>query len=285
MRQLKISVSITNRESHLLKLYLNDVSRFEMVSADEEVLLARKVRNGDQAALERLIKSNLRFVISVAKQYQHQGMQLEDLINEGNVGLIKAAKKFDETKGFKFISYAVWWIRQSIIAAVSTQSRSVRLPANQITGVINLKKAQSRLEQRLEREPSVEELAQDMDTSIEKVMSSLKNMERQVSIDAPSMFMEEGTLLDTLPNPDPAADQQLMRDSVSIHIKTVLENLPERERQILTMFYGLNNCEAQTLEEIADQLKLTRERIRQIKEKALQVIRNSSWGKKLFSSL
>jgi len=281
MRQLKISESITNRSNRSLSLYLAEVSRFELISADEEVILAERIREGDQVALERLTKANLRFVISVAKQYQHQGLVLEDLINEGNLGLVKAAKRFDEKKGFKFISYAVWWIRQSIMSAISIQSRVVRLPGNQINDLIKLRKAQSSLEQQLEREPSIEELALDLNTSTAKVIASIKNAERSISMDAPSLFREEERLLDTLANTDPSTDQQMIQDSLHVQIYQVLENLSARERQILTMFYGLFSHEAQTLEEIADNLNLTRERIRQIKTKALLRIKNSTWSKDL----
>lgn len=281
MRQLKISESITNRNNHSLSLYLTEVSKIELISPDEEAVLAKKIREGDQAALERLTRANLRFVISVAKQYQHQGLVLEDLINEGNLGLVKAAKRFDETKGFKFISYAVWWIRQSIMSAVSIQSRVVRLPGNQISNLIKVRKSQALLEQRLEREPSIEELALDLDTSPERIIDSLKNAERQISVDAPSIMMEDGTLLDVLPNMDPPTDQQLVLDSLNIQIHKVLDNLSPRERRILVLFYGLFSNEPHTLEEIADELDLTRERIRQIKTKALLQIKNSSWGRDL----
>lgn len=281
MRQLKISESITDRNNHSLSLYLTEVSKIELISPDEEAVLAKKIREGDQGALERLTRANLRFVISVAKQYQHQGLVLEDLINEGNLGLVKAAKRFDETKGFKFISYAVWWIRQSIMSAVSIQSRVVRLPGNQISNLIKVRKSQALLEQRLEREPSIEELALDLDTSPERIIDSLKNAERQISVDAPSIRMEEGTLLDVLPNMDPPTDQQLVLDSLNIQIHKALGNLSQRERQILVLFYGLFSNEPHTLEEIADELNLTRERIRQIKTKALLHIKHSSSGRDL----
>jgi RNA polymerase primary sigma factor len=285
MRQLKISESITNRNNHSLSLYLTEVSKIELISPDEEAVLAKKIREGDQGALERLTRANLRFVISVAKQYQHQGLVLEDLINEGNLGLVKAAKRFDETKGFKFISYAVWWIRQSIMSAVSIQSRVVRLPGNQISNLIKVRKSQALLEQRLEREPSIEELALDLDTSPERIIDSLKNAERQISVDAPSIRMEEGTLLDVLPNMDPPTDQQLVMDSLNIQIHKALGNLSQRERQILVLFYGLFSNEPHTLEEIADELNLTRERIRQIKTKALLHIKHSSSGRDLLSHI
>lgn len=281
MRQLKIAESITNRSNRSLSLYLAEVGRFELINADEEVILAKKIREGDHAALERLTKANLRFVVSVAKQYQHQGLVLEDLINEGNLGLVKAAKRFDETKGFKFISYAVWWIRQSIMSAISIQSRVVRLPGNQINELVKLRKVQSLLEQKLEREPSVEELALDLETSTEKVISSLKNAERSISVDAPSLFREDERLLDTLSSTDPSTDQQMIQDSLQTQLHRVLENVSKRERQILIMFYGLFNDEAHTLEEIAESLGLTRERIRQIKSKALLRIKNSTWSKDL----
>jgi len=285
MRQLKISDSITNRNNRSLSLYLNEVSKFELISADEEVSLAEKIREGDQLALERLTKANLRFVISVAKQYQHQGLVLEDLINEGNAGLVKAARRFDETKGFKFISYAVWWIRQSIMSAISIQSRAVRLPGNQISNLIKLRRSQAEMEQRLEREPSVEELAVELGTTTDRIIASFANAERQLSIDAPSVFSEEERLLDSLASPDPATDQQLIQDSLFLRIDLVLKKLSSRERQILTMFYGLSNSEPQTLDEIAYQLKLTPERIRQLKTKALLHIKNSSSGRDLLQHL
>ncbi|MFC6101125.1 sigma-70 family RNA polymerase sigma factor [Olivibacter domesticus] len=285
MRQLKISESITNRSNHSLSLYLTEVSKIELISADEEAILAKKIREGDQAALERLTRANLRFVISVAKQYQHQGLVLEDLINEGNLGLVKAAKRFDETKGFKFISYAVWWIRQSIMSAVSIQSRVVRLPGNQISNLIKVRKAQASLEQRLEREPSIDELALDLDTSPERIIDALKNAERQISVDAPSIMMEEGTLLDVLPNFEAPTDQQLVLDSLNIQIHKALENLSSREQQILVLFYGLFSNEPHTLEEIADELQLTRERIRQLKTKALLHIKHSSSGRDLLLNM
>jgi len=285
MRQLKISESITNRSNHSLNLYLTEISKIELISPEEETILAKKIRDGDQAALERLTKANLRFVISVAKQYQHQGLVLEDLINEGNLGLVKAATRFDETKGFKFISYAVWWIRQSIMSAISIQSRAVRLPGNQISNLIKVRRSQSMLEQQLEREPSVEELAHELQTTPEKIIASLKNAERQVSIDAPSLLYEDGTLLEILPNQDPPTDQQLVHDSLQVQIHRILKNLSMRERQILILFYGLFNSDPHTLEEIADELNLTRERIRQIKTKALLHIKNSSWGKDLLLHL
>uniref|UniRef100_F4C2T6 RNA polymerase, sigma 70 subunit, RpoD subfamily n=1 Tax=Sphingobacterium sp. (strain 21) TaxID=743722 RepID=F4C2T6_SPHS2 len=285
MRQLKISDSITNRNNRSLSLYLNEVSKFELISADEEVSLAEKIREGDQLALERLTKANLRFVISVAKQYQHQGLVLEDLINEGNAGLVKAARRFDETKGFKFISYAVWWIRQSIMSAISIQSRAVRLPGNQISNLIKLRRSQAEMEQRLEREPSVEELAVELGTTTDRIIASFTNAERQLSIDAPSVFSEEERLLDSLASSDPATDQQLIQDSLFLRIDLVLKKLSSRERQILTMFYGLSNSEPQTLDEIAYQLKLTPERIRQLKTKALLHIKNSSSGRDLLQHL
>jgi len=285
MRQLKISDSITVRNNRSLSLYLTEIGKFELLDADEEVFLAERIRAGDQVALERLTKANLRFVISVAKQYQYQGLVLEDLINEGNAGLVKAARRFDETRGFKFISYAVWWIRQSIMSAISIQSRVVRLPGNQITNLIKVRKSQSMLEQHLEREPSMEELAADLGTSADKIIASLAHAERSLSIDAPSIFSEEERLLDTLPNTDDATDQQLIQDSLKTQINHILGELPEREQQILTLFYGLNNHTAQTLEEIGYLLKLTPERIRQLKATAILHIRKSSAGKHLSAYL
>ncbi|QHS56318.1 RNA polymerase sigma factor RpoD/SigA [Mucilaginibacter sp. 14171R-50] len=276
MRQLKISQSITNRETQSLDKYLTEIGKVDLITAQEEVILAQKIREGDQAALERLTKANLRFVVSVAKQYQNQGITLGDLINEGNLGLIKAARRFDETKGFKFISYAVWWIRQSIISAISDQSRSVRLPLNQIGTLSKIRKTQSSLEQELEREATPEELAECLETTVEKIADSLRNSGRQVSIDAPFQQGEEGTLLDVMQNDDPSTDSSLIHDSLATELGRSLSKLGERDREVLILFYGLGNNHTHTLEEIGEKFVLTRERVRQIKDKALQRIKQSS---------
>src|SRR6195952_1904448 len=239
MRQLKISESITNRETASLNQYLSDIAKIPMITPQEEVILTQKIREGDQAALERLTTANLRFVVSVAKQYQSSGLTLGDLINEGNLGLIKAAKRFDETKGFKFISYAVWWIRQSILSAVAEQSRIVRLPLNQIGSLSKIHKAASKLEQQYERQPTPEELADDLEISVEKISDSLSNAGRQVSMDAPFIQGEENTLLDVLQSTDAATDTDLMIDSLSQEIKRSLGILAERDREVIILFFGL----------------------------------------------
>lgn len=276
MRQLKITQSITNRESQSLDKYLTEIGKVDLISAQEEVILAQKIRDGDQAALERLTKANLRFVVSVAKQYQNQGLTLGDLINEGNVGLIKAAGRFDETKGFKFISYAVWWIRQSIISAIAEQSRAVRLPLNKIGDLSKIRKAQSKLEQELEREPSQEELAETLEITVEKIADSLRSSGRQISVDAPFQDGEDGTLLDVMHNDDPTTDSFLINDSLKIELNRSLSKLAERDREVLVLFYGLQNNQPYTLEEIGEKFMLTRERVRQIKDKALARIKHSS---------
>jgi RNA polymerase primary sigma factor len=276
MRQLKISQSITNRETQSLDKYLTEIGKVDLITAQEEVILAQKIREGDQAALERLTKANLRFVVSVAKQYQNQGITLGDLINEGNLGLIKAARRFDETKGFKFISYAVWWIRQSIISAISDQSRSVRLPLNQIGTLSKIRKTQSKLEQEFEREATPEELAECLETTVDKIADSLRHSGRQVSIDAPFQQGEEGTLLDVMHNDDPTTDSMLIHDSLATELGRSLSKLGERDREVLVLFYGLGNNNTHTLEEIGEKFVLTRERVRQIKDKALQRIKQSS---------
>ncbi len=270
MRQLKITKSITNRESASLDKYLQEIGRQELITVDEEVELAQRIREGDQAALEKLVMANLRFVVSVAKQYQNQGLSLSDLIDEGNIGLIKAAQKFDETRGFKFISYAVWWIRQSILQAIAEQSSPVRVPLNQ-TGLINkTNKAQSRFEQIHERRASVEELAEELDLPMDKVAEAMKINTRAVSVDAPFVEGEDNSLLDVLPNNDsPLADSGLNYESLSREIDRVLEQLHPREREIVKMFFGIG-CQEMTLEEIGAHFNLTRERVRQIKEKAIR---------------
>ena len=286
MRQLKITKSITNRESQSLDKYLQDIGREELITAEEEVILAQKIREGDQAALERLTKTNLRFVVSVAKQYQNQGLTLGDLINEGNLGLIKAAKRFDETKGFKFISYAVWWIRQSILQAIAEQSRIVRLPLNQVGSLSKISKAFSKLEQEFEREPSPEELAILLETTVDKISDTMSNSGRHVSMDAPFVQGEENTLLDVLENRDtPQTDSMLINESLSEEIKRSLATLTEREREIIVLFFGLGTNHALSLEEIGEKFNLTRERVRQIKDKALQRLRHTSRSKILKSYL
>lgn len=285
MRQLKITQSITNRESQSLDKYLHEIGKVDLITAEEEVILARKIREGDQAALERLTKTNLRFVVSVAKQYQNQGLTLGDLINEGNLGLIKAAKRFDETKGFKFISYAVWWIRQSILQAIAEQSRIVRLPLNQVGSLSKISKAFSRLEQEFEREPSPEELADILETTVEKISDTLSNSGRHVSMDAPFVQGEENTLLDVLENHEPNTDSILINESLSEEIKRSLSTLTEREREIIVLFFGLSTNHPLSLEEIGEKFNLTRERVRQIKDKALQRLRHTSRSKILKSYL
>jgi RNA polymerase primary sigma factor len=262
MRQLKITKSITNRESASLDKYLQEIGREELITVEEEVELAQRIRQGDQAALEKLTRANLRFVVSVAKQYQNQGLSLPDLINEGNLGLIKAARKFDETRGFKFISYAVWWIRQSILQALAEQSRIVRLPLNQVGSLNKISKALSKFEQENERRPSPEELAETLEVPVEKIADTLKVSGRHIS--------EDNSLLDVLTNDDsPMADASLNQESLSNEVERALRQLHEREREILKMFFGIG-CQEMTLEEIGAKFDLTRERVRQIKEKAIR---------------
>lgn len=282
MRQLKITKSITNRESASLDKYLQEIGREELITAEEEVQLAKKIRDGDQRALEKLTRANLRFVVSVAKQYQNQGLSLPDLINEGNLGLIKAAKRFDETRGFKFISYAVWWIRQSILQALAEQSRIVRLPLNQVGSLNKINKAYSKLEQEFEREPSAEELANILDLPEDKIADTMKVSGRHVSMDAPFQQGEEGSLVDVLVNHDsPRADGQLMNESLSKEIDRALSTLTERERDVIKLFFGIGIPHGLTLEEIGAKFDLTRERVRQIKEKAVRRLRHSSRSKLL----
>ena len=285
MRQLKITQSITNRESQSLDKYLSEIAKVDLITAQEEVILAQKIREGDQAALERLTKTNLRFVVSVAKQYQNQGLTLGDLINEGNLGLIKAAKRFDETKGFKFISYAVWWIRQSILSAVADQSRIVRLPLNQVGSLSKIRKSSSKLEQQFERVPTPEELAEDLETTVEKISDSLANAGRHLSFDAPFVVGEENTLLDVMQSTDAGTDSMLITDSLSQEIKRSLGILAERERQVIVLFFGLGNGTAHSLEEIGEKFSLTRERVLQIKDKALMRLRQNSKSRLLQSYL
>ena len=282
MRQLKITKSITNRESASLDKYLQEIGREELITADEEVVLAKKIRDGDQGALEKLTKSNLRFVVSVAKQYQNQGLSLPDLINEGNLGLIKAAKRFDETRGIKFISYAVWWIRQSILQALAEQSRIVRLPLNQVGSLNKINKAFSKLEQQFEREPSAEELSDLLELPQDKVADTMRVSGRHVSMDAPFVNGEENSLLDVLVNHDsPRADNMLMNESLQREIERSLSTLTERERDVVKLFFGIGINHGLTLEEIGAKFDLTRERVRQIKEKAIRRLRHNSRSKLL----
>ena len=270
MRQLKITKSITNRESASLDKYLQEIGRKDLITVDEEVELAQKIKQGDQAALDKLVSANLRFVVSVAKQYQNQGLSLPDLIDEGNLGLIKAAQKFDETRGFKFISYAVWWIRQSILQALAEQSRIVRLPLNQVGSLNKIGKALQRFEQENERRPSPAELAEQLDVPVEKIADTMKVSGRHVSVYAPFVDGEDNSLLDVLPNEDsPMADSSLTQESLSKEVNRALEQLNPRERDILKMFFGIG-CQEMTLEEIGAKFDLTRERVRQIKEKAIR---------------
>ena len=281
MRQLKITKSITNRESESLEKYLQEIGKEDMISVEEEVELAQRIRKGDREALERLTKANLRFVVSVAKQYQNQGLSLADLINEGNVGLIKAAEKFDETRGFKFISYAVWWIRQSILQAIAEQSRIVRLPLNQVGSVNKINRMLSKFEQENERRPSVEEISQEINLPEEKVDEAMSANTRHVSVDAPFAEGDEGSLLDVLINESsPMADRQLVMESLQAEIKQALRILNERERNVIEAFFGINSPEM-TLEEIGDKYGLTRERVRQIKEKAIRRLREGTKNKML----
>ena len=276
MRQLKITKSITNRESASLDKYLQEIGREELISVEEEVELAGRIKNGDKAALEKLTRANLRFVVSVAKQYQNQGLSLPDLINEGNLGLIKAAEKFDETRGFKFISYAVWWIRQSILQALAEQSRIVRLPLNQVGSLNKINKAFSRFEQEHERKPSAEELANELGLDVDKVADTLKMSGRHVSVDAPFVEGEDNSLLDVMPNDDsPIADRGLINESLSREIDRALATLTPREADIIRKFFGIGVPE-KTLEEIGEEFHLTRERVRQIKAKAIRRLKSSS---------
>lgn len=285
MRQLKITKSITNRESASLDKYLQEIGREELVTVEEEVELAQRIRKGDQVALEKLTKANLRFVVSVAKQYQNQGLSLPDLINEGNLGLIKAAEKFDETRGFKFISYAVWWIRQSILQALAEQSRIVRLPLNQVGSLNKINKALSKFEQENERMPSPEELSEILDIPRDKIADTLRVSGRHVSVDAPFVDGEDNSLLDVLVNTDsPNADKGLVNESLNKEIERALATLTERERDIVKYFFGIGTQEM-TLEEIGEHFGLTRERVRQIKEKAIRRLRHSARSKLLKSYL
>ncbi|GAB2469299.1 RNA polymerase sigma factor RpoD [Hymenobacter qilianensis] len=282
MRQLKISKQITNRESQSLDKYLQEIGKVDLLTPDEEVTLAQRIREGDQQALEKLTKANLRFVVSVAKQYQNQGLSLGDLINEGNLGLIKAAKRFDETRGFKFISYAVWWIRQSILQALAEQSRIVRLPLNRVGSLNKISKSFSELEQKFEREPSPEEIAEVLELTTSEVVDTLKISGRHVSVDAPFVQGEENRLLDVLENEDEESpDTGLMNDSLRKEVQRALSTLTKREADVITLYFGLNGEHSLTLEEIGEKFSLTRERVRQIKEKAIRRLRHTSRSKAL----
>ncbi len=276
MRQLKITKSITNRESASLDKYLQEIGKYELITVEEEVELAQRIRKGDQTAIEKLTRANLRFVVSVAKQYQNQGLSLPDLINEGNLGLIKAAEKFDETRGFKFISYAVWWIRQSIMQAINEQSRIVRLPLNQVSSLSKFNKAVSEFEQINQRKPTPEELSVILELPTEKVVDTMRVSGRHVSVDAPFVVGEENSLLDVLENTDsPVADKALLEESLKKEIDRAFSTLTERERTILKLSFGIGMAEM-SLEEIGDKFGLTRERVRQIREKAIRRLRNTS---------
>ncbi|MBP3756630.1 MAG: RNA polymerase sigma factor RpoD/SigA [Prevotella sp.] len=281
MRQLKITQSITNRESASLDKYLQEIGHEELISVEEEVELAQRIRQGDRKALEKLTKANLRFVVSVAKQYQNQGLSLPDLINEGNLGLIKAAEKFDETRGFKFISYAVWWIRQSILQAIAEHKSIIRLPLNQVGSVNKINRLLNKFEQEHERRPSIDEIAEKIDLPQDKIEDAMKVNFRHVSVDAPFVDGEENSLLDVLINDDsPMADNMLVMESLREEINRALQRLNERERNIIEAFFGINQPEM-TLEEIGDKYGLTRERVRQIKEKAIRRLRHSTKNKLL----
>jgi RNA polymerase primary sigma factor len=277
MRQLKIVKQITNRESQSLDKYLQEIGRVDLITAEVEVELARRIREGDQMALEKLTKANLRFVVSVAKQYQNNGLTLGDLINEGNLGLIKAAKRFDEKRGFKFISYAVWWIRQSIMQALAEQSRIVRLPLNRVGSLSKISKTFSELEQKFQREPSSEEVAEVIGITTEEVLANLRLSGRHVSVDAPFAQGEDGSLLDVLSDANESnPEQQLLTDSLTHEVKRALSTLTVRESEVIALYFGLNNNTSMTLEEIGEKFCLTRERVRQIKEKATRRLRHTS---------
>ncbi|PWK20953.1 sigma-70 family RNA polymerase sigma factor [Xanthomarina spongicola] len=280
MRQLKITKQVTNRESKSLDKYLQDISKLPLITADEEVELAQRIREGDQLALDKLTTSNLRFVVSVAKQYQNQGLTLPDLINEGNAGLVKAAKRFDETRGFKFISYAVWWIRQAILQALAEQSRIVRLPLNKIGSINKINKAYSYLEQTHQRPPSPDEIAKELDMTISDVKQSMKNSGRHLSMDAPLKEGEDSSLYDVVKSGEsPNPDVSLMKDSLNLEVNRALNTLSQREADVVRLYYGINNEQPMSLEEIGDTFGLTRERVRQIKEKGIRRLRHTSKNK------
>ena len=277
MRQLKISKQITNRDSQSLDRYLQEIGKVDLLTADEEVVLAKLIRAGDKVALEKLTKANPRFVVSVAKQYQNQGLSLPDLINEGNLGLIKAAQRYDETRGFKFISYAVWWIRQSILQALAEQSRIVRLPLNRVGSLNKISRTFSQLEQKYEREPTTEELAEVLEVSANEVRDTMKVSGRHISVDAPFVQGEENSLLDVLVNgSEEKPDDELMNDSLRKEIQCALATLTEREADVILLYFGLNGTHSMTLEEIGARFNLTRERVRQIKEKGIKKLKQSS---------
>jgi RNA polymerase primary sigma factor len=277
MRQLKIAKQVTNRESKSLDKYLQDISKIDLITAEEEVELAQKIKRGDQRALEKLVNANLRFVVSVAKQYQNQGLTLPDLINEGNFGLVKAAQRFDETRGFKFISYAVWWIRQSILQALAEQSRVVRLPLNKIGSINKINKTFSYLEQAHERPPSAEEIAEELGLSVSEVKQSLKNAGKHISMDAPFAEGEDSNLYDVISASEtPMPDTELVKESIREEIGRVLETLSEREADVVKLYYGIGQSSTMTLDEIGSTFDLTRERVRQIREKAIRKLRKSA---------
>ncbi len=283
---MKITKQFTNRESQSLDKYLQDISKVELLTPEQEIELAIRIKKGDQSALEALTKANLRFVVSVAKQYQNQGLSLGDLINEGNLGLMKAARRFDETRGFKFISYAVWWIRQSILQALAEQSRIVRLPLNRIGALSKIGKAYSNLKQEYEREPSPEELANELEMEVDEISDTLKLSGKPVSMDAPFTSDEENSLLDVIENnQQPAPDDELINESLKVEIRSLLSELPEREAEVLRLYFGLDVDFSMTLEEIGEKFNLTRERVRQIKEKAIRRLRHTSKSKNLKSYL
>ena len=280
MRQLKITKQVTNRETASLDKYLQEIGKVDLITADEEVELAQQIKAGDQSALEKLTKANLRFVVSVAKQYQNQGLTLPDLINEGNLGLIKAAQRFDETRGFKFISYAVWWIRQSILQALAEQSRIVRLPLNKIGSINKINKTFAFLEQAHERMPSPEEIAKELDMTVEDVKQSLKNSGRHVSMDAPLIDGEDSNLYDVLRSGEsPNPDRELLHESLRTEIERALETLTPREADVIRLYFGLAGQHSMTLEEIGETFDLTRESVRQIKEKAIRRLKHTSRSK------
>jgi RNA polymerase primary sigma factor len=288
MRQLKITKQITNRETASLDMYLQDIGRVELITADEEVVLAQKIKQGDQKALDKLVKANLRFVVSVSKQYQNQGLSLPDLINEGNMGLIKAAQRFDETRGFKFISYAVWWIRQSILQALAEQSRIVRLPLNKIGAINKINKTFAKLEQELEREPIAEEIAEILDILPEDIRETMKNQGRHMSMDAPlgTNVEDGGSMYELMENKHEAApDNELMLESLRNEISRALTSLTAREADVVKLYYGLSGGHSHSLEEIGEKFELTRERVRQIKEKAVRRLKHASRSKVLMGYL
>jgi RNA polymerase primary sigma factor len=286
MRQLKIIKQVTNRETPSLDKYLYEIGKVDLISAEEEVDLARRIKKGDSQAMEKLIKSNLRFVVSVSKQYQNQGLSLPDLINEGNLGLIKAAQRFDETRGFKFISYAVWWIRQSILQALAEQARIVRLPLNKIGSINKINKTYAELEQKFEREPTILEIAKILEIAPEDVKDAIRSSGRHVSMDAPLLDGEEGNMYDVLLNSDtPGPDKGLLNDSLRKEIERALSTLTYREASIIRLYFGLNGKHPHTLEEIGEEFNLTRERVRQIKEKAIKRLKHTSRSKILKSYL